>query len=321
MSQEFNRPPQETPMSSQPAPQPPKKSNTWIYIAIIALLLISNIYLLVNRNKVADQRDAFEMQYVSSDSSKRAVEADYNAALVRLDELVSKNNQMDSIISNQDGEIAKLKKQISGILSDKNATAADLAKAKRLITRLNTRVKTYEERIAELESKNMELTTENLQVVQERDSAVAENAGLTEKVRLGAVLHASNIRMMPIDVRRGGRKEVETGRANRTDMLRIMFDIDENRLAESGKKEIFLRITGPSGKILSNAAYGSGVTTTADGESINYTLLKPIELQQNKPVKDVVVDWKQESDYVSGNYNIELFYDGFKIGDGSVHLK
>jgi len=321
MSQEFNRPPQDTPTYSQPTPQPPKKSNTWIYISIIVLLLISNIYLLVNRNKLAEQRDVAEVQYASSDSSRRAVEADYNAALVRLDELVSKNAQMDSILSNQDGEIAKLKRQIDAIVKDKNATAADLGKAKRLITRLNTRVKTYEERIAELESANQELTTTNLQISQERDSAVAENSNLSEKVRLGAVLHASNIRMMPIDVRRGGKKEVETGKASRVDMLRIMFDIDENRIAESGRKEIFLRITGPAGSVLSNAAYGSGVTTTAEGESINYTLLKQIDLQQNRPVKDVVVDWKQESDYARGSYNIELFYDGYKIGSGTVSLK
>lgn len=321
MSQEFNRPPQDVPMSSQPAPQPPKKNNTWIYISIIALLLISNIYLLVNRNKVAGERDSFETQYTSSDSSRRAVEADYNAALVRLDELVSKNTQMDSIISNQDGEIAKMKRQIDAIVKDKNASAADLAKAKRLITRLNTRVKTYEERIAELESKNITLTTENLQIAHERDSTLAENEGLSEKVRLGAVLHASNIQMVPIDVRRGGKKEVETGRAKRVDVLRITFDIDENRITESGKKEIFLRITGPAGSVLSNAAYGSGVTTTAEGESINYTLLKQVDLQQSQPVKNVVVDWKQESDYARGNYNIELYYDGFKIGSGTVALK
>jgi hypothetical protein len=320
MSQEFNRPIQEQTTPSQPAPQP-KRSNTWIYIAIIVLLLISNIYLYINRNTVIEQRDVAETQYASSDSSRRAVEADYSAALVRLDELVSKNNQMDSIISNQDGEIAKLKKQINAIVKDKNASAADLGKAKKLIARLNTRVKTYEERIAELESQNVTLTTANIQLATNLDSTSAENVGLTEKVKLGAVLHASNIRMTPIDVRRGGKKEVETGRASRVDMLRILFDIDENRIAESGKKEIFLRITGPAGNVLSNAAYGSGVTTTSDGQSLNYTLLKQIDLEQNQPVKNVIVDWKQESDYARGSYTIELYHEGFKIGGGTVSLK
>jgi hypothetical protein len=320
MSQEFIRPQQEQPTPQPPAHQP-KKNYTWIYISIIILLLISNIYLYVNRNTVIEQRDIAETQYATSDSSRRAVEADYSAALARLDELVSKNNQMDSIISNQDTEIAKLKRQIDAIVKDRNASASDLGRAKKLIARLNTRVKSYEERIAELESQNVTLTTANLQLAQNLDSTNAENVGLSEQVKLGRVLHASNIRMMPIDIRRGGKKEVETGRASRVDVLRITFDIDENRIAESGRKEIFLRITGPSGSVLSNAAYGSGVTTTADGQSLNYTLLKQVDLQTAQPVRNVNVDWKQDNDYARGSYTIELYHDGFKIGEGTVVLK
>jgi hypothetical protein len=40
---------------------------------------------------------------------------------------------------------------------------------------------------------------------------------LEEKVKLGSVLHASNIRMVPIDLRRRGTKERETERARRVD--------------------------------------------------------------------------------------------------------
>lgn len=320
MSQEFNRPEQQ-PYVPPTQPQQPKRNNTGIYIAIIALLLCTNIYLFVNRNKVAEERDLAQTKYSSSDSSRRAVEGEYNSALARLDELVSKNAEMDSLISDRNGEVAQLRKQIDAIVKDKNASAADLGKAKRLIATLNGKVKTYEERIAELEGENTRLTESNTTLAREKDSTATENVGLSQKVKLGAVLHASNIRMVPIDLRRGGKKEVETGKAKRTDVLRITFDIDENRIAESGRKEIFLRIYGPEGNVLSNAAYGSGVTTTADGQQLNYTLLKQISLQQNQPVKDVIVDWNQDSNYKKGNYNIELYNDGYKIGSGTVTLK
>ncbi len=316
MSIETNRP--EQPNFNQPDPAPqqpaPKRNNSAIYLIIIAVLLGLCIYLFVNRNKVAEQRDLAEVQYASSDSSRQAVEGEYNAALARLDELVSKNNQMDSVLTNRDSEISKLKRQIDAIVKDKNASKADLGKAKSLIAELNSKVKTYEERIAELEGQNQVLT-------QERDSTKTANEGLQQKVKLGAVLHASNIRMTPLDLRRGGKKEVETGKAKRVDVFRILFDIDENRIAENGKKEIFIRITNPDGMVLSNAAYGSGVTTNADGESVNYTLLKQIDLVQAQPVKDVTVDWNQDSDYKKGQYNIELFNEGYKIGGGSVTLK
>ncbi len=319
MSQDFNKPGNEQPNAN---PQNQKKTDyTKVYIGVIALLLATNIYLFISRNKIAGERDTTTVMYNSADSSRTAVEADYNAALVRLDELVSKNTQMDSIINSQNGDIAKMRREIDGIVKNKNATAADLGRARRLINELNGKVQTYEERIATLEKENTDLTNTNTVVTKERDSAVTENVGLQQKVKLGAVLHASNIRMEPIDLRRGGKKERETSKAKKVDVLRIKFDIDENRIAENGNKEIFVRVTSPSGSILSNAAYGSGVTTNADGQSLNYTLLKQIALQQNQSVRDVTVDWNQDSDYQKGTYTIDLFNEGYKIGGGTVNLR
>lgn len=320
MNQDYNRPNSES-TPNRPTPAPQRSQTTWILLAVIGLLLASNIYLFISRNKLQEERDQFNMQYTTADSSRKAVETDYQAALIRLDELVSKNSQLDSLLSDKDSEVAKLRKEIDGIMKNKNATEADLGKARRLIAKLNGKVKTYEERIAELETDNVRLETLNQIVTTERDSTRTQNTGLQQKVKLGSVLHASNIRMVPIDLRKGGKKEVETGKAKRVDVLRILFDIDENRIAEDGNKELFLRISGPAGNVLSNAAYGSGVTSTSDGQSLNYTLSTSINLKQNEPVKNNVVDWKQDSDYQKGSYNIEIYHEGYKIGSGTVTLK
>jgi len=320
MSQEMNNPTSATPLQPM-QPQQPKKNNNMLFIGIIVALLAVVIYLFVNNNKLSDRLSAAQYQFNEADSSRRAVDSDYQAALVRLDELVSKNTKMDSLINDQNGEIAKLKSQINAIVRNGNATKAELGKAKKLIAQLNGRVRTYQERIAELEKQNADLSDQNTVLTVERDQAVTENVGLQQKARLGAVLHASNIRLTPIDLRRGGKKEKETGRAGRVDVMRVTFDIDENRIAESGNKQIYLRITDPSGNLLSNAAYGSGVMTDAEGNDVNYTFLKEIPLETNKPVKDINADWKQDSDYLKGTYNIELYNDGYKIGGGSVTLK
>lgn len=325
MSQEMNSPtgeqqpkPVSTPGSQSPKP---KKNNTLIYVVIIIVLLATNIYLFTSRNKLAGEKETSDMMAATADSSRSAVETDYNAALARLDELVGRNAEMDSMINSRNGEIERLKGQIQNILKDSRASAADLGKAKRLIAQLNTKTRSYEERIAELETENKTLVGKNEVLTHERDSTVTENIGLAQKVRLGAVLHASNIRMVPLDLRKGGQKQKETGKARKTDVIRIYFDIDENRIAESGTKEIFLRITGPDGNLLSNAAYGSGVTSTAEGGSLNYTLVKQISLQQNQPVKNVTIDWNQDSDYKKGSYGIEIYNEGHKIGSGTVALK
>lgn len=316
MSQELNQPAQNEQQPQQP--QQPKRDNTKIYLAIIALLLISNIYFIVTKNKVTEQRDQVQAEFNFSDSSRKSVEADYNAALVRLDDLVSKNNDMQNLLGDKDGEIAKLRSQIDAIIKNKNATAAELGKAKRLIGMLNSKVQTYEERIAVLESDNERLGVEKDMLVEERDALDAEREQLA---KLGSILHVSNIRMMPIDIKRGGKKVSETQRAKRVDVMRILFDIDENRIKETSVTEFFLRITGPEGTVLSNAAYGSGVTTLDDGSSINYTLSKLIEVQKNTKISDVVVDWNQDSDYKTGDYRIEIYQGGFKVGAGNVTLR
>ena len=312
MSEESKQPDQQ-----QAPQQPQKRKDAMIYGVIIAILIVIIVYLMINRHNMTQQNQQTSSQLVVADSSRSAIENDYNAALARLDQLTSKNAQMDSMITDKNGEVAKLKSQIRGILSDSRASASQLRKAKELIEELNTKTKSYEERIAELEGQNNQLTSQNQSLSKERDSTANKNAELKQ---LGSVLHASNIRLEPIHLKRGGKKEKETSKARKVDVLRIMFDIDENRIAENGTKELDVRIVDPNGSLLSNAAYGSGTTTASDGSSMNYTIMKQVALETNKPVKDVTVDWHQDSDYKKGQYQIEIYNGGYKIGSGSVKL-
>lgn len=317
----MNNPMQQDPAaplpSAAPQQQPPKKTS-WLYWVAIAVLLGICIYLFTAKNQADNQQQLSDLRADSTSTQLVDLQSDYDASLARLDEMVGKNAALDSAMVGQNSEIAKLKTQIESILRD---SKGDMNKARALINQLNGKVKGYEERIAELEGQNTELTNQNTNLAQQRDSVTGENTGLQQKVRLGAVLHASNIRLTPIDLRRNGSKQRETGKAKRTDVLRVTFDIDENRVTESGPREIFVKITGPNGSLLSNAAYGSGVTSTAEGASLNYTLVKQVQIQQNANVPNIVMDWNQDSDYKRGTYNIELYNDGYRIGSGSVNLR
>ena len=297
------------------ASQPRK--NTMIYWIVIAVLLATCIYMFLGKRKATEQNEQTTAQLVVSDSSRKSVENDYNAALARLDQLTTKNVQMDSMVNVKDGEIAKLKEQIGKIMHDKNATAGQLAQAKELINKLNSTVKGYEERIAQLEQDNSKLTNVNATITKERDSTVTQNIALKQ---LGSVLHASNIRMVPIHQKKSG-KETTTVKARKVDLMKITFDIDENRIADNGTKDIYIRIVGPNGNMISNAASGSGVTSLADGKSLNFTVMKQIPLEKGKPVNDVSMNWHQDGDYLPGNYAIEIYNQGYLIGKGSVSLK
>ena len=313
--------PQPAPGATSGAQRPRGNNSSWIFLGVIAALAGICIYLYFSRKNVIQQNVTVSGQRDSVVVAHDNLNTEYQAAITRLDQLNTNNAQLTNEIKDKDGELQKMRTELAGIMSKEKRSESDNSRAKALIVKLNAKVQSYEARITALEGQNKQLTTENSDLSQQKEQLNGENTNLQQKVKLGAVLHANNIRLEAIKLKRGGKKEVETTKARKTDLLRIIFDIDENRIAESGTKEIMLRITAPDGRLLSNAAYGSGVTTTDDGQQLPYTLSKQIALTQNTPVKDVTVDWNQDSDYERGTYAIDLYNGGFRIGGGSVTLR
>lgn len=288
--------------------------NSWIYLAIIAILIGTNIFLFFQKRQSTAETLQVKEEINQVNSEKDVLQKEFDASLVRLDDLTGKNVELQKALESNNSEISQAKTRIQAILSKSNATEVELKEARGLIRSLNGRIESYEKQIASLKNENTKLTVE-------RDSMVTDNSVLQQKVSLGKILHASNIRMIPIDLRRNGKKEKETNKARRVDMLRISFDIDENRLVESGEKELKIRIQNPDGDLLSNAALGSGSVVKKNGEILYYSIGKLIELEANSPVKDIDVDWKQSFDYQKGVYSVEIYYDGYLIGSGKAGLK
>lgn len=298
-----------------------KKNSSIIYWVIILVLLAGCLYLFMSKNDMEKKMKADSVtaqQTIDSVKTDRAsLQTDFDAASAKIDQLVSQNSRLDSALQGDKTAMAKLQAQIKTILSNKNATQAELNRAREMITSLTDKTRQYETRIAELEQQNTQLTGENKVLTKERDSTVEKNIALK---KAGSVLHASNIRMDAIHKKRNG-KEKETSKAKKVDVLRITFDIDENRIAESGSKQIFLRIVSPDGNVLSSPSNASGTMTTSTGSQISYSVLKNVVLTQNMPVKDIMIDWNQDGNYPKGTYNIEVYNEGFKVGSGSVTLK
>jgi predicted nuclease with TOPRIM domain len=295
-------------------PGRPKRNNTWIYAVIIALLLGTNVYLFLQKNNVTKEKSVITQELKQVETSKETLQNEYNASLARLDDLTGKNAQLDNQLKAKNSELAKTKARIQEILAKSNATEKEIAEARGLVKKLNVRISDYEKQITVLKEQNTQLTVE-------RDSVVTTNSNLQEKVNLAKVLHASNIRMMAIDLRKGGRKEKETTKAKRVDLLRITFDIDENRIAESGAKDLKICIINPNGELLSNAALGSGSFKTAQGPAKYFSVSKSVSLQVDQPVKDINVDWQQSAEYEKGAYSVEVYHEGYLIGKGAVNLR
>ena len=76
-----------------------------------------------------------------------------------------------------------------------------------------------------------------------------QNEALQKQVAIGAVLQINNVLSSGIRIRNSGTQS-ETTRASKTNMIKTCFSVVENKLAEAGNKEIFLRITNEDGILL-----------------------------------------------------------------------
>ncbi|NLR81687.1 hypothetical protein [Chitinophaga eiseniae] len=308
-----------TPAPGSPGPEKPKSRNGLIYGILIAALAGTWIYMLYDKNKSSEQIVQKNTQIDSISSSRDALQQEYNAANARLDDLISQNTRMDSLVKTKDKEIQDMKARISSILSNKNATQAQLAEARRLIEQLKTNIEGYQQTIERLEGEKIVLAGERDVARKERDSVSTVKDSLNKKVDLGSVLHASNIKLQPVHVKHNG-KEIETTKAKRADMMRVTFDLDDNRIAPTGDKEIFVAITSPDGSPLAVEALGSGRFTLEDGTEKLYTAKKTVAYVTGQK-QSVSMDWKQNSDFKPGDYAVEIYHNGFKIGQGKVTLR
>ena len=242
-------------------------------------------------------------------------------AALRLDVLKTSNVKADSLLKTKDKDIDDLRGRVQKILNDKNATSAQLAEAKRLVAQLKGNIETYVAEIESLKAENVQLTEEKRIVTEQRDMVQKglDSAGnvIKEKedvIDIGSTLHASNFSIIGIKERNSG-KEKETTKAKKVDKLRISFVIDENRITQSGPKDIYISITSPDGNPVSVEALGSGKFNTRDGVERSYTKKIQIYYDQGQKVP-VTIEWSQNSDFQTGNYKIEIYNNGFKIGEG-----
>lgn len=320
-----NFPEQETKYAA-PSTNPQKDWKMPTIIALAIALIATWGYLLYDKSQHKEIIQQKDNLYATAVTEKDTLQAMLDEATMRYDELKTANAKQDSTITAKDREIAAKQSRIRSLLAKSNATAAELAEAKRLIVSLNTDIESYKEQVEVLKGENMVLTQEKAKLTEEKGQLSQEVAAAKTSIKekedqldVGSTLHASNFTIVGIDERRSG-KEKETAKAKRVDKIRISFNIDINRISASGTKELYVCITGPDGKPLAVAAMGSGVFTTREGEEKTYTQKVTINYIQGQP-QTVSFDWKQNSDYETGNYKIEVYQNGFKIGEGTRSFK
>ncbi|MBC7875341.1 MAG: hypothetical protein H7Y01_15175 [Ferruginibacter sp.] len=311
------------PSASTPPPsQPPKSKNTKnLVIGLLAAGLLGTWgYLLYDKNKAEKTIGEQQTSITKVTDEKSELQANFNESLARLDSITGANNNLQGEKSNLQKEIDAKKTEIRKILNDKNASQAQLAKARTMIAELNSKLNGLEEEVTRLTGENQELNTANTSLKLEKTdletnlaTTNTEKEELAKTVDVASTFSASNIQVTPLNEKKSG-KEKSTTTSKRVDKLVVSFDV-ENRVAKSGPADMYLIVTAPDGKVISD---GSVLNTRIDGDK-SFTAKIPVEYVQGqrKPIQFPI----RQEDFQTGNYRIEIYHNGFKIGEGVRSLK
>jgi hypothetical protein len=315
-----NSPLTSTPTESQAKPKTFKNAIIGGMAVVLVALGGYTIYDKSNNTKTIQQQ---ETKIAAVSEEKSGVQASFDASLARLDSMATVTSSLQSQLADKNSEIAKDKEEIRKILNNKNATVKELARAKTLIAGLNDKIAGMEQEVARLTTENQTLTQDKVVLIADKEkltqdltATTTQKVALEQKVDVASTLNASNIVITPVNVKRNG-KEKTSSTAKRVDKMVVSFDV-ANRIAQAGATDIYVLVIGPDGKAITTTETAS-FTTREEGDK-SYTAKLPVEFETAK-TKNVNFSFVPGTSFQQGNYKIQIYQNGFLIGEGTKELK
>jgi len=317
------------PETEKSVPKPSPSGSNWrnyLTVALVVALLGTWGYIIWDKNQHKETIRQKDTIITTTSNERDQLQKELEDAAMKYDMIKTSSSNMlhskDSVITKRDRDIAAKKEQIRQLLAKNNATKEELAQAKSLIAALNGDIDDFRSEVEKLRGEKIILTQKNESITRERDflskNFDSAKSALKEKddmIDVASTLHASNFSITGIEERNG--REKQTSTAKRVDKLRISFDIDENRVTQSGSKGIYICITAPDGRTIATAETSFNLR---DGSQKFYTHKLEINYVQGNR-QTVSFDWKQNGPFITGDYKIEVYNNGFKIGEGIRTLK
>lgn len=303
-----------------------RKTLLWAALAVLALLNIVLLYFFYQERQENDSKDT--------------------VIAAKTEEVLVTKTKLDSISAQLDLRIAEIQ-QLGGSVDSLVALKAELEKDKQSLKNLNSfsakkyedKIRSYEavlrqkdEDIAKLKEELGIVTAENEELNQqvtglksEKEALAdsvntysAQNRELTEKVTLASALHAENIEVNAISSK-GKERDGGKYKAKRIDKLKVSFKLSDNAIAKQNEKDIYLRILDPQGAVLSDMATGSGAFIF-NGREMIYSSKQLITFTNSQQSVDILYG-RGGIALKSGKYTIELYSEGFKIGQGDFTVR
>ena len=290
-----------------------KNKKIIIISAVIGVLLLGGIvYLSISlQQRKQANRDMQEL----AELDKKEMENEYQQFADQYSEMKTQINN-DSIIEQLTQEQMKTEQLLKELKNVKATDAREIARLKKELATCRAVIRSYILEIDSLNRLNQNLTAENTRVKGQYAEATrqieglnADKQSLSEKVAIAAQLDATGISLTAKNKRGKVTKSLKKCKT-----LQVNFSIAKNVTAQSGMKTIYVRITTPTGSVLTN-----GGTFNYENRSLQYSMKRDIEYTGNETA--VTTYWNVNEFLSNGTYNVSIFADGNMIGSRNFSFK
>ena len=287
-------------------------SNLKAVIAILAVLLIGSLVYIF---KMTSDAKALQTELTTTRSEKESVMKDLEELKARYDAAIAENTSMSD-------ELIAEREKVVNLMSDLKKSKGDAASMKKY----KSQYFSLENKMKALIAENESLKKDNATLTIQRDSTVTvlgearkynevlvgQNEELSKTVEVAQKLTVSNLKTAAYKLRSSG-KQIETEKARRADVLKISFNINENKVAKQGDKMYYVQVIDSKNNVL-----GEKKTESFGSNSLTYSFVTTVKYE-NKSV-DVSQDLSGQN-FEKGTYFVNVFDKGELVSKSSFTLK
>jgi hypothetical protein len=278
----------------------------WIFIGLLIGTNGFTLWLLFNeKNEVVREKIVTEKVMVEKDN----IEEDLLSLQKDYEGLHGTNKAMQKEIEEKKARIEELIKEAAKHKGD----AYIIKKLREETETLRAIMKGYVRTIDSLHTLNQTLVAEKKTVIKQlgvekekQTTLIKEKDELKSNIAKGMIFSCFNVSAKAVYYKRGGKKEIETGKARKAEKIKVSFSLGENKIARPGEKTVFIRVMTPDGKEMAKS-YDDNYKFTFN-QSSGYFAGKTELNYANTEISGVSY-CEGQGEMVPGNYTIEISCD------------
>ncbi|RXK61937.1 hypothetical protein ESA94_02690 [Lacibacter luteus] len=276
-----------------------------ILLVVVSLCLVATWgYHLYDKNKYATSvkevvpvKDSLALQSRINDSLRLA----YNSLLQQMDS--SRNAVMIDTVGTTAAvnEIDSLRNEISAILAINNITKEDLKRAEQ-------KIKQLQQRLAQTAGISVQSPAETRSTV---TTAKTDNSIKPPTVETSYTVSGVSFRAMETG------RELPTAKADAAGYLSVGATL-QTTSANAAESDVFMVITDPSGDVIQDDPWQSGMFTAANDDRLAYTRKAKVLAKRGEPGR-FAVNLKLAG-FSKGAYSVQIYLNGMRMARTELRL-